>query len=228
MNPIASAAVHAVLAGIAALLLLAALGARVRPRGFGRGFLTICTLLALANLLGVAIVSLADDGTASEVRPILRLLRMADWPLTGIAATLACVVLFRKSATGGSSAAAAFVARPETIAGLSAYVSLGFFAFEIGKLAHDAEMRRFFLASGYPVWFMYAVMAAEIVGAVGLMFERTRRYAALWLIAIMAGAIGTHARNGDPFSDSLDAVRMLLIAASIFLLGFRKRTLKPK
>ncbi|MBD8899043.1 DoxX family protein [Rhodanobacter sp. DHG33] len=105
------------------------------------------------------------------------------------------------------------------MAGLAWYVALAFAGFEIGKAAHDAEMRQFFLGSGYPVAFMYAVMAVEIVGALGLLAARLRIAAAVLLGLVMLGAIATHARNGDPFSDSLDATRMLLLAASIVALG---------
>ena len=219
MSSVAIAAIQAALTAIIALALLTAFGSRASSRDLGRGFLWVCALLALANLAGVAVVSLGGDGAAAAARPILRTLRMADWPLTGVAVLLASFALRPESAAG--SAASAFASRPETAAGLAVYASLGFFAFEIGKAAHDAEMREFFLNSGYPVAFMYAVMAAEIVGAIGLMFERTRRFAALWLAAIMVGAIGTHARNGDPFSDSLDAARMLLVALSIFALSLK-------
>jgi hypothetical protein len=38
----------------------------------------------------------------------------------------------------------------------------------------------------------------------------------------MLGAMATHARNGDPFSDSLDAARMLLLVASIAVLGMHQ------
>ncbi len=222
MNPVAIAAIQAVLGAILVWILLAVLGGRTGARGLARSFLLACVLMALGNLLGVAAVSLGGDAIAGAVRPILRLLRMADWPLTGIAIVLAGIATARGNGTNASSTASAFAFRPETVAGLSVYVALGFFAFEIGKAAHDAEMRQFFLGSGLPVWFMYAVMAAEIAGAVGLMFERTRPYAALWLAAVMVGAIGTHVRNGDPFSDSLDALRMLLVVVSIFVLSRRK------
>lgn len=223
MNSVAVAAIQAALAAILALILLKTLAARSGAREVGRGFLLVCALLALANLLGVAVVSLAGDAMADAVRPVLRTLRMADWPLTGVALLLACAAWIRKRPAGDASAISDFACRPETVAGLSVYVGLGFFAFEIGKLAHDAEMREFFLNSGYPIPFMYAVMAAEIAGAIALMFERTRRAAALWLAAVMIGAIGTHVRNGDPFSDSLDALRMLLISVSILALCPRRR-----
>lgn len=94
----------------------------------------------------------------------------------------------------------------------------------MGKAAHDAEMRTFFLSSGYGVGFMYGVMAAEIAGAIGLLFLRSRRVASSGLLMLMFGAIATHVRNGDPFSDSLDAARMLLLVASIALVEWLDRT----
>jgi hypothetical protein len=55
-----------------------------------------------------------------------------------------------------------------------------------------------------------------------LLFERTRPLAAATLMAVMLGAIGTHWRNGDPWGDSSDAIRMLLLAAAIWLLSTRR------
>jgi uncharacterized membrane protein YphA (DoxX/SURF4 family) len=83
-------------------------------------------------------------------------------------------------------------------------------------------MRRFFLGSGYPVAFMYVVMAVEIAGALGLLVARLRVAAAILLGLVMLGAMATHAHNGDPFSDSLDAARMLLLVASIAVLGMHQ------
>ncbi len=76
-------------------------------------------------------------------------------------------------------------------------------------------MRQFFLQSGYTVGFMYFIMAAETLGAIGLLLRRTVLPAAVGLMAIMAGAIRTHAHNGDPFSDSLEAVHLLILLACI-------------
>jgi uncharacterized membrane protein YphA (DoxX/SURF4 family) len=121
--------------------------------------------------------------------------------------------------------AAAFLASHWLVAGLAWYVALAFAGFEVGKAAHDAEMRQFFLGSGYPVAFMYVVMAVEIAGALGLLVARLRVAATILLGLVMLGAMATHAHNGDHFSDSLDAVRMLLLVASIAVLGvYRSRS----
>jgi hypothetical protein len=75
---------------------------------------------------------------------------------------------------------------------------------------------------------MYAVMAAEILGALGLLFARTRLAAAGGLALLMLGAIGTHLRNGDPFADALDALRMLLVLISIAVLTIAAARLRKK
>lgn len=183
-----------------------------------QGFRWLAALLALAGLLGVAAISLAPQHPiAGVVRPALRIVGQLGWLVVGTAIASALLAGSRRGA------ASAFAGSPALVTGLALYVALAFFGFEIGKAAHDGEMRQFFTASGYPVWFMYAVMAAEIAGASALLAARTRLVAACWLGMVMIGAIATHARNGDPFSDSLDAVRMLLLVACIAVHDARHR-----
>ena len=79
------------------------------------------------------------------------------------------------------------------------------------------------LRNGYPVWFLfllflYFTMIAEAAAAVGLLMPRVTRLAALVLAIIMAGAIGTHLHNGDPFSDSLEALHLLILLVCILLM----------
>lgn len=183
------------------------------------GFRWLCAVLALAGLLGVAAVSMPASPIANPVRLMLRIVGHFGWLVVGTAVAAALLAVFRSKA----APTRAFIAAPALSAGLAFYVALAFFGFEIGKAAHDAEMRQFFVGSGYPVWFMYAVMAAEIAGALGLLVARTRLHAACWLGAVMIGAIATHARNGDPFSDSLDAVRMLILVVCIATLQLKRR-----
>ncbi len=113
----------------------------------------------------------------------------------------------------------AFAASPFFIRGLCVSVSLAFLATELGKLAHDSEMRAFFTASGYSVWFLYAVIAAETIGAVGLLLPGVRLVAAWGLALVMAGAIATHVRNGDPATDSLEAAHLLATLLCILWIG---------
>ncbi len=132
------------------------------------------------------------------------------------------VVLWRAVARGTGAkprAGLAFAASPHLIRGLCVSASLAFLATEIGKLAHDSEMRAFFVASGYAVGFLYAVIALETLGAVGLLVPGVRLVAAGGLAFVMVGAIATHARNGDPAADSLEAAHLLAVLVCILWIG---------
>jgi uncharacterized membrane protein YphA (DoxX/SURF4 family) len=88
-------------------------------------------------------------------------------------------------------------------------------------------MRLFFLGSGYTVWFMYFIMALETLGAIGLFVSRIIVPSALGLAIIMFGAIYTHYHNNDPFSDSLDALRLLILLVCVIIVkvfGTRSKT----
>jgi putative oxidoreductase len=90
-------------------------------------------------------------------------------------------------------------------------------------LMHDAEMRQFFLVSGYAVWFLYFVIAAETIGAIGLFISKLIIPAASGLAILMVGAIFTHYRNNDPFSDSLEAFHLLILLACILIIGLLRQ-----
>jgi uncharacterized membrane protein YphA (DoxX/SURF4 family) len=173
-----------------------------------RAFFWLCVFAGAVVLLERAGIA---DGLLRSVRPIEQAYALVRWIVLGAAAASAILVI-------AAPERAPFARSPWTLRGLCASTALGFFTIEAGKLAHDAEMREFFTASGYPVALMYAVMAAEVLGALGLLVARTRLYAAAGLALLMLGAIGTHAKNGDPFSDSLDAVRMLVLLGGIAVL----------
>ena len=49
-----------------------------------------------------------------------------------------------------------------------------------------------FVGWGYPDWFRLVVGAVEIASGLGLIFQRTRRYAGAALVLVMCGAAGTH------------------------------------
>lgn len=220
MGATASFFLYLLLATLCAGAAIVACRTRGSAQRFVNGFRWLCVILALVGVLGVAAVSLPASPTADPVRLLLRIVGYLGWLVVGTAVAAALLAVFRSKA----AATRAFTAAPALSAGLAFYVALAFFGFEVGKAAHDAEMRQFFVGSGYPVWFMYAVMAAEIAGALGLLVARTRSLAACWLGAVMVGAIATHMRNGDPFSDSLDAVRMLILVGCIATLGLKRRT----
>jgi len=214
MNDISRFLLSAALGVGAAFIMLAAGRTDRRACGMARGFLWICCLVAFCNLLGVVGVTLDLWPGAPAHRHMLAALGPIQPGIAGAAVGMSvagALILTGNRARPWSDLALS----PQVGNGLARYAALTFLAFEVGKLAHDDQMREFFLASGYTVAFMYAVMAAEIAGALGVLHARTRLAAAGGLAMLMLGAIGTHLRNGDPFADSLDALRMLLIALSI-------------
>jgi uncharacterized membrane protein YphA (DoxX/SURF4 family) len=201
------------LAASAAAAAAAILALRSRPAAglAARVFLWLCVIPAAAVLLervGIA------AGILRTLRPVERIYSLVLWIVLGVAA--ASAILSRRSLREPPGC---FVRSSHVLRGLCLVAALGYLAIEAGKLAHDAEMREFFTASGYPVAMMYAVMAAEILGAVGLLVPRTRVPAAAGLSLLMLGAIGTHLKNGDPFSDSLDAARLLVLLSAIAALA---------
>ena len=124
-------------------------------------------------------------------------------------------------------AALAFAASEWTIRGLCASTALAFLATEVGKLAHQEEMRTFFTASGYPAWFLYVVIVFETLCSIGLLEPRVRLVAACGLALDMVGAIVTHARNGDPVSDSFEAMHLLATLLVIVLVGILRQRVPP-
>lgn len=104
------------------------------------------------------------------------------------------------------------------IRGLSIQIGITFVAFSIGKYLNMPDMKHFFLSSGYSVSFLYFIIVLEGVTGMVLLFN-LKFYPKIITLAILSaiiiGAIVTHARNGDPISDSVDA---LLLGAKIVLL----------
>jgi uncharacterized membrane protein YphA (DoxX/SURF4 family) len=50
---------------------------------------------------------------------------------------------------------------------------------------------------GYPVYASYVIGVFEILGGLGVLIPRWRRAAAAILVALMLGALGTHAIQGE-------------------------------
>ena len=191
-----------------------------RAQTLARAFYLVSIFLGVAALAWIVagIVHAPENAFYGRV---LHLLLYRCWIVIGVGLAAAIVVCLR-SCPGSrlvSDAARTFVASGYVVRGLCFSVALSLFCVEIGKLAHDAEMRQFFLQSGYTVWFMYCIMMAETLGAIGLFLRKTMLPAAFGLIVLMTGAIATHARNRDPFSDSLEAVHLLILLGCIVVLG---------
>lgn len=108
----------------------------------------------------------------------------------------------------------------------------GFFLFvTLGKYRHLDEMITFFTASGYGVSLLYAIMILECLGALGVILDfyfRTGIFAATGLTVLMAGAITTHLRNGDPLSDSYDAFGQMTGLIFLVILFYSKKIVNRK
>jgi putative oxidoreductase len=65
---------------------------------------------------------------------------------------------------------------------------------------------------GYPLWFMFAVGAAEFAGALALLVRRLSALAALALAALMLGALGTHVIHAEWGMLALASVILALCA----------------
>jgi len=61
----------------------------------------------------------------------------------------------------------------------------------LSKLLTKGEWDRLFASWGYPIWFMFAVGCAEVVGAAALFVRRFAWAGALVLAAVMLGAAAT-------------------------------------
>jgi 4-amino-4-deoxy-L-arabinose transferase-like glycosyltransferase len=87
----------------------------------------------------------------------------------------------------------------------------------------------FFKQSGYALWFLYFIIAAETAGAIGILMHfrlKTGFLAAICLALIMLGAVYTHLHNHDPFSDSYAALSQLLNLSFILLLYYFEKQIK--
>jgi uncharacterized membrane protein YphA (DoxX/SURF4 family) len=187
-----------------------------------RVFYILCLFLSVTALIHV-ILSISGATPVNQAYSLFRRVHFnAGWLIIGTGVSSAALSLlnslwpFRPQVT--SEAARSFIRSQRLLKGLCLSISLFFFSIEIGKSAHDLEMRQFFLESGYTVWFMYLIMALEILGAIGLFITTAIVPSALGLVVLMSGAIYTHYRNNDPFSDSLDALRMLILLTCVVIL----------
>jgi DoxX-like protein len=186
-------------------------------RNFARGFYIVSVTLSMAALLWI-LAGMLGVPRGANYALVLKWLLFRGWIVVGVGLAAAGLSIFCVASKGCGDAVRTFVTSSFVLKGLCFSVAMSFFCVEIGKLSHDAEMRQFFLQSGYTVGFMYCIMAAEIAGAVGLLLRPTVLPAAIGLMAIMAGAVRTHAHNGDPFSDSLEAAHLLILLACIVVL----------
>ena len=107
---------------------------------------------------------------------------------------------------------------------LMGLVGLAFLATGGQKLAGSESLQKDFRRFGYPQWFMYLTGALEVTGAVGMFVGI---FAPLWgalggllLAAVMAGAVATHIRVGDPTKNIAPASVLGLLALAVSLVYF--------
>jgi uncharacterized membrane protein YphA (DoxX/SURF4 family) len=113
-----------------------------------------------------------------------------------------------------------------TLIGVSLSTGLSFLIATEGKAQNMAEMIAFFKTSGYANWFLYFIMAAEALGAIGVLLHfklRTGPLATTGLMLIMIGAMYTHRHNKDPFSDSYAALSQFITLGLMLILFYFER-----
>ena len=87
---------------------------------------------------------------------------------------------------------------------------VGFMAMGAMKLMGVDMLVQNFQRWGYPGWFLYAIGAVEVMGALGLVFERVRFQAAMVLSMLLVGAIVTHLRACEYVAAMMPAMFMAL------------------
>jgi putative oxidoreductase len=110
-----------------------------------------------------------------------------------------------------------------TLLALSIWVGNSFILATVGKSLNLSVMKDFFHQSGYAIWFLYFIMTAETLGAIGVLSHFKLRMgipATIGLAVIMLGAVYTHWHNGDPFSDSYAAVSQLISESMLLFLYY--------
>jgi uncharacterized membrane protein YphA (DoxX/SURF4 family) len=118
-----------------------------------------------------------------------------------------------------------------TLWGISVSIGNSFIVATVGKSMNMTYMIGFFEQSGYAIWFLYFIMSAEFAGGLGVLLHfrlRTGPLAAAGLMLIMLGAVCTHWRNNDPFSDSYAAAVQFINLSLILVIYYFETKANPK
>ena len=102
---------------------------------------------------------------------------------------------------------------------ISGLLALLFLFAGSGKLMNDPTTVANFEKWGFSGSFMMIIGVLEVLGGIGLLIPKLRLLAALGLVGIMLGAVGTHVMNGE-FSEpmffvSIIALVLLLVLAFV-------------
>jgi len=114
----------------------------------------------------------------------------------------------------------------KTLRAVSIVIANTFMVVTLGKSIHMPYMLAFFKQSCYAIWFLYFIMGAEPLGAIGILFHsklKTGPLATFGLIAVMLGAVYTHLYNHDPFSDSYEAFIQLITLSLLLLIYYYEK-----
>ena len=119
----------------------------------------------------------------------------------------------------------------KTLRGVSIAIANTFMVVTLGKSLSEHNMLVFFRQSCYAVWFLYFIMGAEPLGAIGILFHsklKTGPLATLGLIIVMLVAVTTHLYYHDPFSDSFEAIIQLINLSLLLLIYYYERQTTKK
>ena len=117
------------------------------------------------------------------------------------------------------------------IRGLSIQLGIVFISGAIEQYKDRVDIEKFFLGSGYAVWFMYLILAIQLVCGVMLLFNL--RFSAKVstvgaLAVVMIGAMVTHFRRGDSFNIAIAATVLALKCLILLWIKWReRRILRP-
>ena len=110
---------------------------------------------------------------------------------------------------------------------LRVLLALAFLAAGGAKVAGNPGMRQNLVDMGYPAWSGYLIGSLEVLGAVALLLPRFVRPAALGLLVIMLGAVGSHVFLSDaPAAAGAAALLGLGLLGLLALLGVFDRPAK--
>src|ERR1044071_791928 len=160
-----------------------------------RNFYFLSLLLALLGLIATVLSVTRLLPFKGNLAIVFLIIIFRGWIVIGVAISSAVLVLLNLNPASetrlSNESVRSFITSPNLLKGLCLSVAVAFLMTEIGKLAHDAEMRQFFLESGYAVWFLYFVIAAETLGSIALFISKLIVPAAFGLGILMWGAIYT-------------------------------------
>ena len=104
------------------------------------------------------------------------------------------------------------------------FVTLAFLAVGSMKLMGNPMEAGMFAKWGYPLWFMYFIGTCEVLGAIGLHVKKVHRLAAICLVLLLCGAIGTHVFHMEGPVAPIPATALMLSLFGILYLDTKKQS----